>query len=173
MFSDQLEYYLAPLTTTNNVTVGSFKTLFTPVIYRVKTFCCAVVDLALKFQAFFSFFKTLTWSLHNYPALYVGLSRADVDRTLDKAFKMWQSVAQLNFQRLNNNNHQADIVIMFQSGLHNDPYPFDGRGGTLAHGFYPGSNSGKYKLRGVFFQLLQKDIKSKETGDIKLQRDKK
>ena len=93
---------------------------------------------------FFPFLKTLTWSLHNYPARYVRLSRADVDRTLDKAFKMWQSVAQINFQKLNNNNRQADIIILFASGLHNDPYPFDGRGGTLAHGFYPGSNTGIY-----------------------------
>ena len=82
----------------------------------------------------------MTWSLHNYPSRYVGLSRADVDKTLEKAFKMWQSVSQLNFKKLSN-KRQADIKILFGSGYHNDPFPFDGRGGTLAHGFYPGSTN--------------------------------
>ncbi|CAB3995892.1 Matrix metallo ase-24 [Paramuricea clavata] len=85
--------------------------------------------------------QSLTWSLHSYPSHYVSLSRADVVRTLDKAFKMWQSVSQLNFKKLSN-NRQADIIVLFGRGDHNDPYRFDGRGGTLAHGYYPGSNTG-------------------------------
>ena len=54
---------------------------------------------------------------------------------------MWQSVSQLNFKKLSN-NRQADIIVLFGRGDHNDPYRFDGRGGTLAHGYYPGSNTG-------------------------------
>ena len=54
---------------------------------------------------------------------------------------MWQSVTQLNFKKLSNNRH-ADIEVLFGRGYHNDPYRFDGSGGTLAHGFYPGSNTG-------------------------------
>ena len=85
--------------------------------------------------------QTLTWSLHSYPTHYVSLSRADVDRTLNKAFRMWQSVAQLNFRKLSS-NREADIIVLFGRAYHNDPYRFDGRGGTLAHAFYPGSNTG-------------------------------
>ncbi|XP_028398599.1 matrix metalloproteinase-14-like isoform X2 [Dendronephthya gigantea] len=85
--------------------------------------------------------QTVSWSLHNYPSNYVALSRADVDRTLVKAFKMWQSVTTLRFRRLSNNRN-ADIIVRFGSYDHGDPYSFDGRGGTLAHGFYPGSNTG-------------------------------
>ena len=54
---------------------------------------------------------------------------------------MWQSVAQLNFRKLSN-NREADIIVLFGRAYHNDPYRFDGRGGTLAHGFYPGTNTG-------------------------------
>ena len=35
-------------------------------------------------------------------------------------------------------------MIQFQMGRHDDGYPFDGRGGTLAHGFYPLDNTGMY-----------------------------
>ena len=53
---------------------------------------------------------------------------------------MWQDASQLTFRETRSSN--ADILIDFQRGYHSDGYPFDGRGGTLAHAFYPHTNTG-------------------------------
>jgi len=37
-------------------------------------------------------------------------------------------------------NELCDIKISFCQKNHNDSFDFDGKGGTLAHGFYPGAN---------------------------------
>lgn len=53
---------------------------------------------------------------------------------------MWQEASQLNFRETRDKT--ADILINFRKGYHSDGYPFDGRGGTLAHAFYPHTNTG-------------------------------
>ncbi|RVE59547.1 hypothetical protein OJAV_G00189850 [Oryzias javanicus] len=84
----------------------------------------------------------LTWSVHSYPNPSQGLSDSLVDNLLSHALKAWSDVAPLNFQQLRRDSRGAvaegDIRIFFSRLLHEDGYPFDGLGGTLAHAFFPG-----------------------------------
>ncbi|XP_049323820.1 matrix metalloproteinase-25 [Astyanax mexicanus] len=86
----------------------------------------------------------LTWSVESYPSLSrsPSLSPALVELIFSYALKAWSDVAPLSFTRLSSPSPQArppraDIKINFTSGFHEDAYPFDGRGGTLAHAFFP------------------------------------
>merc|ERR1712119_254333 len=47
----------------------------------------------------------------------------------------WSDVADLEFERVEAG--EAHIDIQFGKGEHGDADPFDGRGGTLAHAFFP------------------------------------
>ncbi len=57
-----------------------------------------------------------------------------------RAFKVWSDVTPLVFEELDTG--AADIYLKFGPGYHGDPYPFDGRGGTLAHAYPPMSGFG-------------------------------
>ncbi|KAF3853533.1 hypothetical protein F7725_014221, partial [Dissostichus mawsoni] len=89
----------------------------------------------------------LTWSVHSYPSpsRSPGLSRDSgllVDSILTRAFKAWSDAAPLTFRQLQSDSGGAvtegDIRVTFARMLHDDGYPFDGQGGTLAHAFFPG-----------------------------------
>lgn len=54
------------------------------------------------------------------------------------ALKVWSDITPLNFHEVAGNN--ADIQIDFSKADHNDGYPFDGPGGTVAHAFFPGDH---------------------------------
>lgn len=54
---------------------------------------------------------------------------------------MWAAQTNLSFIEVNSAS-TADIVILWGSGSHGDPYPFDGINGVLAHAFYPPPNGG-------------------------------
>ena len=58
------------------------------------------------------------------------------------ALSKWQAATNINFREVTTGS--ADILIKFAPGAHGDPYPFDGRGGTLAHAYYPYRNYGTY-----------------------------
>ncbi|KAM9773589.1 matrix metalloproteinase-17 isoform X1 [Syngnathus typhle] len=86
----------------------------------------------------------LTWSIHNYPSptLSPGLPSNLVEGILSHAFKAWSDATPLTFRQLpgggGNPPSGGDIRVSFNSLLHDDGYPFDGQGGTLAHAFFPG-----------------------------------
>ncbi|XP_054624976.1 matrix metalloproteinase-17 isoform X2 [Dunckerocampus dactyliophorus] len=81
----------------------------------------------------------LTWSVHSYPSpsLSPGLPSTLVDSIFTHAFKAWSDVTPLMFRRLGKET-SSDIKVSFNRLLHDDGYPFDGEGGTLAHAFFPG-----------------------------------
>lgn len=54
------------------------------------------------------------------------------------ALKVWSDIAPLNFHEVAGS--AADIQIDFSKADHNDGYPFDGPGGTVAHAFFPGDH---------------------------------
>ncbi|KAJ7320123.1 hypothetical protein JRQ81_019634 [Phrynocephalus forsythii] len=80
--------------------------------------------------------NTLTYRIKNYTR---DMSQQKVDAAIAKAFKVWSDETPLKFTKTSS---EADIEIWFASGAHGDSYPFDGRGGTLAHAFAPGSDIG-------------------------------
>lgn len=78
--------------------------------------------------------RNLTYRIYNYTP---DMKRSDVDYIFQKAFQVWSDVTPLRFQKIYKG--VADIMILFAFGAHGDGSSFDGRGGTLAHAFYPGS----------------------------------
>ncbi|MGH0114680.1 UNVERIFIED_CONTAM: hypothetical protein FKN15_033997 [Acipenser sinensis] len=54
------------------------------------------------------------------------------------ALKVWSDITPLNFHEVAGS--EADIQIDFSRADHNDGYPFDGPGGTVAHAFFPGDH---------------------------------
>uniref|UniRef100_A0A3B3ZPR3 Peptidase metallopeptidase domain-containing protein n=1 Tax=Periophthalmus magnuspinnatus TaxID=409849 RepID=A0A3B3ZPR3_9GOBI len=85
----------------------------------------------------------LTWSVHNYPSSATSpqMNSRLVDDILTYALKAWSDAAPLRFQRVSSESGGVpaggDIRVSFASLLHDDGYPFDGEGGTLAHAFFP------------------------------------
>ncbi|XP_077482587.1 uncharacterized protein mmp25b [Stigmatopora argus] len=84
--------------------------------------------------------RDLTWSIHTYPSPSRSrLPDTSVDSIVTHAFKAWSDAAPLTFRKLPSNGAKGgDIRVSFNTLLHDDGYPFDGQGGTLAHAFFPG-----------------------------------
>merc|ERR1711962_832833 len=78
--------------------------------------------------------KRLTYRVTKYPR-NGRLRKSEVDRQVKIAFTMWEEVSGLSFSYRASGD--PDIEIKWESFAHGDGDPFDGRGGTLAHGFYP------------------------------------
>ncbi|KAM7381732.1 hypothetical protein PAMA_012528 [Pampus argenteus] len=84
----------------------------------------------------------LTWSVLGYPSLshLPNDIKDSVHKILSFAFKAWSDAAPLTFRELPSDNTNADIRVSFSSMMHEDGYPFDGQGGTLAHAFFPANH---------------------------------
>uniref|UniRef100_A0A8C5L6J6 Stromelysin-1 n=1 Tax=Jaculus jaculus TaxID=51337 RepID=A0A8C5L6J6_JACJA len=75
----------------------------------------------------------LTYRIVNYTP---DLSREAVDAAIGKALRVWEEVTPLTFSRIYEG--EADIMVSFEIGEHEDFYPFDGPGQSLAHAYPPG-----------------------------------
>ncbi|KAL8191076.1 UNVERIFIED_CONTAM: hypothetical protein K2H54_067421 [Gekko kuhli] len=80
--------------------------------------------------------RRLTYRINNFTP---DLPKSKVVQSIQKAFKVWSDVTSLTFIRV---TVRADIEIRFAYRAHGDNYPFDRRGGTLAHAFSPGEGIG-------------------------------
>ncbi|KAG1714679.1 Matrix metalloproteinase-16 [Nymphon striatum] len=68
-----------------------------------------------------------------------GLDQHEARAQFKKALEIWSKHSKLTFREMNRMDRMdADIVISFYQGNHNDGHPFDGRGNILAHAFFPG-----------------------------------
>ncbi|XP_061590333.1 matrix metalloproteinase-17-like isoform X2 [Cololabis saira] len=80
--------------------------------------------------------RHLTWRVRSFPKDSALLGRDTVRALMYYALKVWSDIAPLNFHEVAGSD--ADIQIDFTKADHNDGYPFDGPGGTVAHAFFPG-----------------------------------
>uniref|UniRef100_UPI00398E555A collagenase 3-like n=1 Tax=Pristiophorus japonicus TaxID=55135 RepID=UPI00398E555A len=79
----------------------------------------------------------VTYRVMNYVP---QLSYFETDYAIWKAVNIWQKAIPVNLVRVHNIG--ADIMISFEGRAHGDNFPFDGRGGILAHAFSPGPGIG-------------------------------
>lgn len=78
-------------------------------------------------------------------AVYFGQLPGWLDRgaaigEIQRALNAWAAAVQVSFQEASVRRLRRQIEILAASGDHGDGFPFDGRGGVLAHTFYPPPN---------------------------------
>ena len=77
----------------------------------------------------------LNYFIASYPTNSI-LSRREVDLQISQAFSIWSEASKLTFNRVFT-QADSDITLDFFDGPHGSDDPFDGRGGVLAHAFFP------------------------------------
>uniref|UniRef100_A0A3Q3F5N1 Matrix metalloproteinase-17-like n=1 Tax=Labrus bergylta TaxID=56723 RepID=A0A3Q3F5N1_9LABR len=80
--------------------------------------------------------RLLSELVRTFPKDSALLGRDTVRALMYYALKVWSDIAPLNFHEVAGSD--ADIQIDFTKADHDDGYPFDGPGGTVAHAFFPG-----------------------------------
>lgn len=86
--------------------------------------------------------KILTWRVNNR-AKFIAYD--EVVEIAKMAFDKWQKYLNIKFQQVLINASSkttVDIDISFVREYHGDNHPFDGRGGVIAHAYYPLDNKG-------------------------------
>uniref|UniRef100_A0A8R1HVT3 ZnMc domain-containing protein n=1 Tax=Caenorhabditis japonica TaxID=281687 RepID=A0A8R1HVT3_CAEJA len=101
---------------------------------------CGVTDAPLALtsgsSSQFKWPKTkLTYSIESFSS---DLAKDDVRRAIAEAYSLWAKVTPLEFSEVPAGSN-SDIKIRFGVRNHNDPWPFDGEGGVLAHATMPES----------------------------------
>nr|XP_020669177.1 matrix metalloproteinase-25-like [Pogona vitticeps] len=79
----------------------------------------------------------LTWNVRSFPRAS-QLSQEHIRNIIYYALRAWSNASALIFRE--GSSEQADILVDFTQSYHQDSYPFDGPGGTLAHAFFPGEH---------------------------------
>jgi hypothetical protein len=79
--------------------------------------------------------------LYWFGAMSSNLAESAVRDEILRAAAAWASVVQVSFSPAAAAKMKAEIEIFFAARVHGDNWPFDGRGGTLAHTFYPAPNT--------------------------------
>ncbi|KAJ3589484.1 hypothetical protein NHX12_010329 [Muraenolepis orangiensis] len=82
--------------------------------------------------------STVSYRISSYGPTVGGAS--EVRKSFRAAWRMWAEVTPIRVRR--RSRRDADVVISFHRGDHEDGSPFDGRGGGLAHAFLPGRGLG-------------------------------
>ena len=92
------------------------------------------------------FLQELTYKIKSFTS---DISDREKQRQIFKqAFDLWSGATNLRIKEDRSSaDKDVDIHISFESGYHNDAYPFDGQGGTLAHAFYPHNNLGEHSFK--------------------------
>ena len=72
-----------------------------------------------------------------FSRLTAQLPAASQQSEILRAMAEWSKVVKISWQAGSNPNGNKTVNIMFATGVHGDGFPFDGRGGVLAHTFYP------------------------------------
>ncbi|XP_044753989.1 matrix metalloproteinase-25-like isoform X2 [Coccinella septempunctata] len=80
--------------------------------------------------------RHITYYIANWSS---RLGEEAVARLIGKALNTWGTYGSLKFSR--KTTPDADIIVSFARGAHNDPFPFDGPGYVLAHAYFPNSGS--------------------------------
>lgn len=92
--------------------------------------------------------QILKWTLINSGS---SLRFNTVLIVMRQAFRYWQEKTNIDFEEIPKHKvgttndlkeENIEILVKFVQGWHQDPYAFDGQGGTLAHAFYPLTNAG-------------------------------
>jgi len=78
---------------------------------------------------------------YNIGALPAWLSASDMQSQILRAMSAWSSVVQVKFSASATAKLKRQIDLFAASKDHGDGYPFDGKGGVLAHTFYPPPNN--------------------------------
>uniref|UniRef100_H2Z0T6 Peptidase metallopeptidase domain-containing protein n=1 Tax=Ciona savignyi TaxID=51511 RepID=H2Z0T6_CIOSA len=79
--------------------------------------------------------KKITYGFRMYTD---DMSTVQQQDAVARALEVWSRDTPLVFTQVSQWQKDVNIMISFLRGYHNDGYPFDGPGHTLAHAFYPG-----------------------------------